>query len=117
MLQIILQVSTDSGFASVQVVNQNDVDGLVGIHESSYTDFPAENGIRHLQDNQYDYYIASTMYHVEVMEIVDRHIHQCEAFFDDLDDPSSPSDKIMYTHVGEELQYWIDVKEKLKSYM
>lgn len=116
MKYLILQVTHETKLPSISLVDKDDVDSVVGLHESSFTDFPDEDGVRHLQDNQYDYFIASTMYYVEVMAIVDREILEHEAFFDDLNDPANPDDDEMYQAVGNELDEWIVVKNQIVSW-
>lgn len=115
MKYLVLQITTETNLPVLHFVEQNDVDDIVGLTEASFTDFPIEEGSRQLQDNQYDYFVYSIKNRNDLFAKVNQQIAQCEAFFDDLQDPANPTDHKMYDHVGHELDEWIGIRTELQS--
>lgn len=117
MKYLVLQINHETNFPILHHVDETQVDDIVGLTESTFVDFPIEgkSGCRELEDNQSRYLVYSINNKNDLFAVVNESIYACEAFFDDLQDPSNPTDQHIYDHVGKELDEWIGVRTQLQS--
>lgn len=118
MKYFVLRIQHDSNLPILDLVSENDVDDIVGLTEETFTSFPieGESGCREMEDNQYRYLVYGEDNKDKLEALVNENVYMCEAFFDDLQDPSDPGvEQHIYDQVGKELDEWISVREKLKG--
>lgn len=110
-IYLVLQVSVNTNTPLLVTLSHPGVDALIDLHETSFTDFAIEDGVRQLEDNQCSYMIAELGKHQRIEDEIHSQIANCEAFFDDLageDDPRSVA-------VGQELDQWIQLAKEIED--
>lgn len=117
MKYFVLQIDHVANLPTLHNVEEHEVDDIVGLTEETFTSFPieGESRCRELEDNQYRYLIYSQKDRNELFAFVNETIYACEAFFDDLEDPSNPTDEKIYKQVGVELDEWIKIRSQLED--
>lgn len=111
----VLQVPCDMGqLPSLAYLPHNEVDAVVDLHESSFTDFPVNDGLRVFEDNQYTYHIADTNNRESMIDCVENQIHRCECALDDLDNDED-RDEAFIESVQNELEEYRKILAELPT--
>ena len=116
-LYVVLQIPIDKpALPELMFLDRDSVDALIDLHETSFTDFPVENGVRVFQDNQYDYVVSELGQHDTIEEDVVGRIESREQYFDEFVMNSNANwDSDERKAVSAELDSWRAIEKILEN--